>query len=148
MAYSGKSSINCPPKFDGLNVPIWKVKMTVFLNFLGSHLGKAISKLFFCPDGDEDSCSEITVKEYDANSKAHYALLQVLNDDNISWVIHCSCAHDIWQVLITAHEGTSQVKKVKINFLNSQYDSFHMFDDESIDDTLTRFTTIIMHSFL
>ena len=55
MAYSGKSSINCPLKFDGLNFPIWKDKMTVFLNFLGSRVGKAISKLFVCPEGDEES---------------------------------------------------------------------------------------------
>jgi len=45
--------------------------------------------------------------------------------------------------LITTHEGTSQVKKNKIDLLNSQYDSFHMFDDESTDDMLTCFTTII-----
>ena len=57
-------------------------------------------------------------------------------------VIHCSCAHDIWQVLNSTQEGTSQVKKVKIDLLNSQYDSFHMFDDESIDKLLTRITTI------
>ena len=69
-------------------------------------------------------------------------LLQGLNDNDISMAIHCSCAFDIWQVLITAHEGTSQVKKVKINLLNSQYDSFHMFEDEFIDDMLTRFITI------
>ena len=94
MAYSGKSSINCPPKFDGLNLPIWKFKMTIFLNSLGSRVGKTIFKSFVCPEGDEGLRSEITIKEYDANSKAHYALLQALNND-ISMVIHCSCAHDI-----------------------------------------------------
>jgi len=107
MAYSGKSSINCPPKFDGLNLPIWKFKMTIFLNSLGSRVGKTIFKSFVCPEGDEGSWSETTIKKYDANSKTHYALLlQALNDD-ISRVIHCSCAHDIWQVLIITHEGTS-----------------------------------------
>ena len=50
-----------------------------------------------------------------ANFKAHYALLQVLNDDDISRIINCTCAHDTWQVLITTHEGTSQVKKAKID---------------------------------
>ena len=54
MAYSGKSSIYCPPKFDGLNFPIQKVKMTVFLNFLGSHVAKTISKLFVSSESDED----------------------------------------------------------------------------------------------
>ena len=34
------------------------------------------------------------------------------------------------------------MKKVKIDLLNSQYDSSYMLDGESIDDMLTRFTTI------
>ena len=33
--------IKTPPKFDGLNFPIWKVKMTVFLQPLGSQFAKA-----------------------------------------------------------------------------------------------------------
>jgi len=40
--------------------------------------------------------------------------------------------------LIITREGISQVKKVKIKLLNSQYDSFYMLDDETIDSTLTR----------
>ena len=61
MAYSGKSIIYCPPKFDGLNIPIWKVKMIIFLNLLGSRVAKSISKLFVYLESDDDSWSEITV---------------------------------------------------------------------------------------
>ena len=89
--------------------------MTVFLNFLGRRVAKAIAKPFLCPEGDENSWFKITVKKYNANFKAHYALLQALNDDDISRIINCTCAHDTWQVLITTHEGTSQVKKAKID---------------------------------
>jgi len=74
-------SIKTPPKFDGINFPIWKVKMTVFLQSLGSQVAKAVIKLFSAPDGDEDTWSEIDIKEFDANAKAHYALLQAMNDD-------------------------------------------------------------------
>ena len=51
-------------------------------------------------------------------------LLQGLNDNDISMAIHCSCAFDIWQVLIITHKGTSQVKKAKIDLLNSQSTDF------------------------
>ena len=122
--------------------------MTDFLNSLGSIVAKAISKLFVCPEGDDDSWSKITVKEYEVNSKAYYALLQSLNDNDISRAIHCSCPDDIWQVLITTHEGTSKVKITKIDLLNSQYDSFHMFDVESIDVCLPALFLLLMHSFL
>ena len=38
--------IKTPPKFDGLNFFIWKVKMTVFLQSLGSWVAKAATKPF------------------------------------------------------------------------------------------------------
>jgi len=70
------------------------------------------------PQGDENTLSDITLKKFDANAKAHYALLQALNDDNISRVNHCKIAHDTWSNLV-AHEGTSQVKRAKIGPLCS-----------------------------
>ena len=75
--------IKTPPKFDGLNFPIWKVKMAVFLQFLGSRVAKAVTKPFSAPAGDEGTWSDIATKAFDANTKAHYALLQALNDDDI-----------------------------------------------------------------
>ena len=72
----------------------------------------------------------------------HYALLQALNDD-ISIVINRRSTYHICQVLITTHEGTTQVKKAKIDLLSYQYDSLYMNDEESIDNMLTRFITII-----
>ena len=116
--------------------------MNIFLNFLGNRVAKVISKLFVYPESDEDSWFEITIKEYNANSKAYYALLQALNNNDISMVINCTCAHDIWQVLVIIHEGITQVKKAKIDLLSSQYDRFTMFDEEFIDDMLTRLTII------
>ena len=83
--------IKTPPKFDGLNFPIWKVKMVIFLQSLGSRFAKAVN-----PDGDEDTWSDIATKEFDANIKAHYVLLQTLNDDDIARVIHCKSAYEIW----------------------------------------------------
>ena len=41
--------IKTPPKFDDLNFLIWKVKMTVFLQSLGSRVAKAVTKYFSVP---------------------------------------------------------------------------------------------------
>ena len=86
--------------------------MTVFLQSLGSQVAKAVSKPFNAPLGDEDTWSDIATKEFNANARAHYALLQALNDDDIARVIHCKSAYEIWTHL----EGTSQVKRAKIDF--------------------------------
>ena len=87
--------IKTPPKFDGLNFPIWKVKMTVFLQSLGSQVAKAVTKPFSASLGDEDTWSDVATKEFDANARAHYVLLQALNDDDIARVIHCKSAYEI-----------------------------------------------------
>ena len=64
------SSIKSPPKFDGLNFLIWKVKMNLFLKSLGDRVAKVITKEFVEPHGDEDTWSKATTKDYEANAKA------------------------------------------------------------------------------
>ena len=111
--------IKTPPKFDGLNFPIWKVKMIVFLQSLGIRVAKAVTKPFSIPSGDEDTWSDIATKEFEANTKEHYALLQALNDDDIDRVIHCKFTYEIWSHLVVTHEGASQFKNAKIDLLCS-----------------------------
>ena len=134
--------IKTPPKFDGLNFPIWKVKMTVFLQSLWSRVVKTVTKPFIVPIGDENTWSDITTKEFDANAKAHYVFLQALNDDDIAKVIHYKSAYEIWTHLVVTHEGTLQVKRAKINLLRSQYENFTIHYNDTIDDIVTRFTKI------
>ena len=71
------------------------------------------------PSGDEYTWSDIATKEFDANAKTQYALLQALNDDDIVRVIHCKSAYEIWSHLVVTHERTSKVKRAKIDLLHS-----------------------------
>jgi len=116
--------------------------MTLFPKSLGVRVAKAISKEFVEPHEDEKTWSEAVAKDYEAHAKAQYALTQVLNDDDLSYVINCKSAYEVWNNLIITHEGTSQVKWSKIDLLRSQYEIFYMLDNESIDEILTYFTKI------
>ena len=49
--------------------------MTTFLQSLGSRVAKAITKSFVVPDGDEEAWSDTTIKKFEANVMAYYALL-------------------------------------------------------------------------
>jgi len=142
MASLDFSSIKSTPKFDRLNFPIWKVKMTLFLKSLGVRVAKAITKEFVEPHRDKDTWCEATAKDYEANTKLQYALTQTLNDDDLSRVINYKSAYEVWNDLIITHEGTSQVKRSKIDLLRSQYENFYMLENESIDEMLSRFTKI------
>jgi len=123
-------NIKTPPKFDGLNFPIWKVRMDIFLQSLGSRVAMSLTKPYSAPEGEEDTWSDLTSKEVDANSKAQNALLLALNEDDLTRVIHYKSAYEIWEHLLVTHEGTSQVKKAKIDLLRSQYESFRMQEHE------------------
>ena len=98
-------NVQTPSKFDRLNFPIWKVKMTIFLQSIGSRVAKAITKPFVVPNGNEDTWIDITANKFEANAKAHYVLLQVFNNNDIFRVINCKSAYEIWSNLVLTHEG-------------------------------------------
>ena len=81
--------------------------MTLFLKSLGVSVAKAITKDFIEPQGDEDTWSDAMTKHYEANAKAQYELTQALNDDDLSRMINCKIAYEVWNDLIITHEGTS-----------------------------------------
>jgi len=101
-----------------------------------------VTKPFSVPISDEDTWSDIATNLFDANAKAQYALLQVLNDDDIVRVIDCKFTYEIWTHLVVTHEGTLQVKRAKIDLLRSQYKIFTMHDNDTIDGKVKRITKI------
>ena len=88
--------------------------MNIFLKSLGVRVAKAFTKEFNKPHGDKDTWSEATVKNYEANAKSQYALIQALNDNDISRVINCKSVYEVLNDLIIIHDGTSQVKRSKV----------------------------------
>ena len=69
--------------------------MTLFLKSLRFRIVTVITKEFIEPHGDEDTWSEATAKDYEANAKAQYALTQALNDNDLSCVINCKSVFDV-----------------------------------------------------
>ena len=57
-------------------------------------------------------------------------------------MINCKSAFEIWINPVVIHEGTSQVKRTKIELLRSQYENFNMNENEIIDNMIIRFTKI------
>nr|XP_016477134.1 PREDICTED: uncharacterized protein LOC107798626 [Nicotiana tabacum] len=82
------------------------------------------------------------------NFHAKKSLVCGIRPDEYNRISACDTAKEIWEALQIAHEGTTQVKKSKIDMLTTEYELFRMKDDESIQDMHTRFTSIIndLHS--
>jgi len=77
------------------------------------------------------------------NAKAKFLLICGIGLDEYNQISSCQDAKSIWETLQIAHEGTTQVKKSKIDNLNKQYELFRMTKGETIQDIYTRFTAII-----
>ncbi|GKD33390.1 zf-CCHC domain-containing protein [Tanacetum coccineum] len=58
-------------------------------------------------------------------------------------IFMCNTAKEIWKTLLITHQGNSQVKDNKIDFLVQQYEQFVISEYESIDSAFARFNTII-----
>ncbi|XP_049364335.1 uncharacterized protein LOC125829112 [Solanum verrucosum] len=66
------------------------------------------------------------------NAKAKKILICGIGPDECNRISSCQDAKAIWETLQTAHEGTTQVKKSKIDNLNRQYELFRMAEGETI----------------
>ncbi|XP_070022252.1 uncharacterized protein [Nicotiana sylvestris] len=82
-------------------------------------------------------------KAVEKNFRAKKNLVCGIGPDEYNRISACETAKEIWEALQIAHEGTTQVNQSKIDMLTTEYELFRMKDDESIQDTYTRFTSII-----
>ncbi|XP_072087917.1 uncharacterized protein [Arachis hypogaea] len=58
-------------------------------------------------------------------------------------VSRCKIEKKIWDKLQVTHEGTTQVKRTRIDMLSKEYKIFSMKEGESIDEIFERFNVII-----
>ena len=52
---------------------------------------------------------------------------------------------EMWDTLQVTHEGTTGVKRSRINTLTHEYELFRMYQYETIQDMHKRFTYIVNH---
>ncbi|KAH0717264.1 hypothetical protein KY285_013295 [Solanum tuberosum] len=77
------------------------------------------------------------------NAKAKCILICGLGLDEFNRISDCTTTKQIWDTLVIAHEGTPQVRKFRIAKLCTDYETFKMESGESLQDMITRFTTIV-----
>ena len=89
---------------------------------------------------DED---EIRRVQY--NLKAKNIITFALGMDEYFRVSNCKNAKEMWDTLQVTYEGTTDVKRSRINTLTHEYELFRMNQNETIQDIQKRFTHIVNH---
>ncbi|XP_069146579.1 uncharacterized protein [Solanum lycopersicum] len=116
-------SLHGPPRFNGHFYSWWKVRMHNYLMAEDSELWDIILDGPFVPMMEvKDGERTITVPKPRVSA--------------------CESAKEIWDCLLTAYEGTEQVKESKIDMLTSRYENFKMKEGETIHDMFTKFSSI------
>ena len=150
--YSEGQSTNRPPLFDGTDYTFWKHRMRIFIRSQDIDVWRVIEVGNFIPKKRVDG--QMIPKEYDEltfedkkqlsmNDKALSILICGITRDVFNSVSHCETAQDMWKLLEVTHEGTSKVRKAKMNILTSEYERFKLKEKETLSEMYTRFSQLV-----
>ena len=92
-----------------------------------------------------DKWTEEDRRRIQYNLKAKNIITSTLGIDEYFRVSNCSNAKEMWDTLQLTHEGTTDVKRSRVNTLTHEYELFRMNTNENIQRMQKRFTHIVNH---
>jgi len=138
--YEREASIR-PLIFDGTNFVYWKVRVTAYLQSLGTEVWDIIDTGYTFPSATPTDPAE--KKKYETNAKAVNTLLGCLSQSEFVKVMQYKSAKEIWDKIVLSYEGDEQVKRAKLQTLRIQYENLRMHNDESVANYFLRVDEIV-----
>ncbi|XP_057734151.1 uncharacterized protein LOC130949454 [Arachis stenosperma] len=148
----GQSS-NRPPFFNGKNYNYLKEKMKIFVQSVNYNIWKIILNGPHVPtktgaDGVvtpkiEAEWNDEDEKKIELNAKVINLLNCTISFEEYRRISRCKIVKKIWDKLQVTHEGTTQVKRTRIDMLSKEYEIFSMKEGETTDEIFERFNIII-----
>ena len=129
------NSINRPPIFNGVGYHYWKTRMQIFIEAIDLNIWEAIEQGPYVPSIVAGSATiekpradwteeERRLVQY--NLKAKNIITSALGINEYFRISNCKSAKDMWDTLQVTHEGTTDVKRSRINTLTREYELFRM----------------------
>ena len=137
------ASINRPPAFNGTGYTYWKERMRIFMESIDIDIWDAVENGAFVPKKVVDNhevlkpraeWTDDDKKKVQHNAKAKNIITSALGYDEYFRISNCKTAKEMWDALQVTHEGTSEVKRSRINTLIHEYELFRMNQGERIQD--------------
>ncbi|GJS15511.1 zf-CCHC domain-containing protein [Tanacetum coccineum] len=142
-----------PPLFEANCFIYWKNRFETYVKSKDIDLWYIIAHGNYKPtikdkDGKDvvtpyEKLDENQKKMLSKNDEAKMVLYNALPKKEYERIFMCDTAQNIWDSLITTHQGNKQVKDNKIDLFVQKYEEFTITDDETIDCAFSRFNTII-----
>jgi len=130
--------------------------MQIFIEAIDLNIWEAIEIRPYIPTIVDASTSTTTQKPRDEwteedrrriqyNLKAKNIITSALGINEYFRVSNCSNAKEMWDTLQLTHEGTTDLKRSRVNTLTHEYELFRMNPNENIQSVQKRFTHIVNH---
>jgi hypothetical protein len=117
--------------------------MSVYLRSIDYDLWGVVANGFTRPSSDSSEWTHEEKRLAQLDMKGLFILHCALSQDQFEKISTCESSHEAWRTLQITHEGTTQVKKTKINLLMQQYEMFRMTEEENIGNVFYRFLNIV-----
>ncbi|CAM9000441.1 unnamed protein product [Rhodiola kirilowii] len=150
-------NITRPPLLEGNKYGYWRVRMKAFLKSQNESVWEAVEQRWTHPVATDkegkvsllakDKWTEVQKKAEAANSKAMNAIFSGVDGKNFKMISTCEIAKTAWDILRTAHEGTTKVKISRMETVTSKFENLRMQEDETIADFNTRVLDISNEAF-
>ncbi|CAM8969574.1 unnamed protein product [Rhodiola kirilowii] len=150
-------NITRPPLLEGNKYGYWRVRMKAFLKSQDESVWEAVEQGWTHPVATDeegkvsllakDKWTEVQKKAEAANSKAMNAIFSGVDGKNFKMISTCEIAKTAWDILRTAHEGTTKVKISRRETVTSKFENLRMQEDETIADFNTRVLDISNEAF-
>ncbi|CAM8918375.1 unnamed protein product [Rhodiola kirilowii] len=150
-------NITRPPLLEGNKYGYWRVRMKAFLKSQDESVWEAVEQGWTHPvtadkEGNvsllaKDKWTEIHKSAEAANSKAMNVVFSGVDGKNFKMISTCEVAKKAWDILQTAHEGTTKVKVYRMETVTSKFENLRMQEDETIADFNTRVLDISNEAF-
>ncbi|CAM8935512.1 unnamed protein product [Rhodiola kirilowii] len=150
-------NITRPPLLEGNKYGYWRVRMKAFLKSQDEAVWEAVEQGWTHPVATDkegkvtplakDKWTEAQKNAEAVNSKAMNAIFSGVDGKNFKMISTCEIAKKAWDILQTAHEGTTKVKISRMETVTSKFENLKMQEDETIADFNTRVLDISNEAF-
>ncbi|CAM8990838.1 unnamed protein product [Rhodiola kirilowii] len=149
-------NITHPPLLQGNKYGYWRVRMKAFLKSQDETVWEAVENGWTPPvvtkddkviPLTKDKWTEAQKNAEAANSKAMNAIFLGVDGKNFKMISTCEIAKKAWDILQTAHEGTTKVKISQMETVTAKFENLRMREDETIVDFNTRVLDISNEAF-
>lgn len=144
------------PFFDGSDFGYWKARMRAYLKSIDERVWYSIETGYTAPvvsttvdnkpiqiAKPRENWEETDYKNLGWNSKAIHAIFLGVSRDEFHRISRCEIGKEAWEILETTHEGTTSVKRAKLQLLTTKFEMERMKDDESFDEFNARLSDIV-----